>query len=70
VSGGHIKPTHLLSKSNLSYAMMNEYLALLKERGLVTEQVGERKEYLITDKGLNYLAEYRRMATFTEAFGL
>ena len=50
--------------------MMNEYLALLKERGLVTEQVGERKEYLITDKGLNYLAEYRRMATFTEAFGL
>ena len=69
--GGRIKPTHLLAKSNLSYKMMQEYLATLESRGLIaTEATEEHKEYVLTDKGLAFLFEYKRMATFTEAFGL
>jgi predicted transcriptional regulator len=72
--GGRIKPTHLLYKSNLSYKMMQEYLDMLKERGLVVEEASkrdeEKRELVITDKGLQFLFEYKRMAEFTDAFGL
>ncbi len=69
--GGTIKPTHLMYKSNLSYKMMQEYLAILLGRGLIaeTEKKG-KKAYTITQKGLAFLFEYKRMAEFTEAFGL
>ncbi len=69
--GGRIRPTQLLSKSNLSYKMMQEYLVLLDERKLIEEQtVKDKKFYLLTDKGHAFLAEYRRLSAFTEAFGL
>jgi len=70
--GGRIKPTHLMYKSNLSYKMMQEYLATLLERGLLAEEKDKdnKKIYTITDKGLTFLFEYRRMTEFTEAFGL
>ncbi len=72
--GGRIKPTHLLYKSNLSYKMMQEYLNLLKERGLIVEETSrkdpEKRELVLTDKGQKFLFEYRRMAEFTDAFGL
>lgn len=72
--GGRIKPTHLLYKSNLSYKMMQEYLAVLKERGLIVEdrsrRDAEKRELVLTDKGLQFLFEYKRMAEFTDAFGL
>jgi len=72
--GGRIKPTHLLYKSNLSYKMMQEYLNILKERGLVLDEESkrdaEKRELVITDKGRQFLFEYNRMAEFTDAFGL
>ncbi|MBR9693195.1 hypothetical protein GOV07_04700 [Candidatus Woesearchaeota archaeon] len=69
--GGKIKPTQLLSKSNLSYKMMQEYLVVLYERELLREeQMKGKKLYLITDKGCAFLAEYRRLSAFTDAFGL
>jgi predicted transcriptional regulator len=70
--GGRIKPTHLLYKSNLSYKMMQEYLTILKERDLIEEEEakGEKKVYVLTQKGFQFLYEYKRIAEFTDAFGL
>jgi predicted transcriptional regulator len=75
---GKIKPTHILYKSNLSYAMMESYLAELKEKGFIIEldaggrrgRNGNFKSYKITDKGLEYLNKYSLVANFTESFGL
>jgi predicted transcriptional regulator len=74
---GKIKPTHILYKSNLSYAMMENYIAELKEKGFIIEletashgRNGNSKSYKITDKGLEYLNKYSLVANFTESFGL
>jgi len=69
--GGKIKPTHLLYKSNLSYKMMQEYVDILKGRGLIGEEDAKgKKQYVLTTKGLQFLFEYKRIAEFTDAFGL
>ncbi len=69
--GGKIKPTQLLSKSNLSYKMMQEYLVILDQRELLEEtQEKGKKMFVITEKGCQFLAEYRKLSAFTEAFGL
>ncbi|MBS3091035.1 DUF4364 family protein [Candidatus Pacearchaeota archaeon] len=68
---GRIKPTHILYKSNLSYQMMEEYLSELITKGFIREKKQSKgKTYLITDKGLNYLNQYRMIADFTSSFGL
>ncbi len=75
--GGRIKPTHLMYKSNLSHKLLNNYLEELVEKGLVTveeEMVRKKKApvktVVISDKGLGFLSEFRRMREFTDAFGL
>ena len=74
---GRIKPTHLMYKSNLSHKLLNSYLEELLGKGLVQveEEFSKKKQnttktVLITDKGLGFLAEFRRMREFTDAFGL
>ncbi|MBI2665292.1 hypothetical protein HYX12_01560 [Candidatus Woesearchaeota archaeon] len=75
--GGRIKPTHLMYKSNLSHKLLNSYLDELiqKELVLIQEEIVRKKKapnkiVVITDKGLGFLAEFRRMREFTDAFGL
>ncbi len=75
--GGVIKPTHLMYKSNLSHKLLNSYLEELIQKELVVieeEPVKKRrrpsKVVRITEKGLSFLAEFRRMREFTDAFGL
>ena len=75
--GGKIKPTHLMYKSNLSHKLLNNYLEELVTKGLVTveeetmkRKVAPLKTVVITEKGLGFLAEFRRMREFTDAFGL
>jgi predicted transcriptional regulator len=75
--GGVIKPTHLMYKSNLSHKLLNTYLDELVQKELVAveeEFVKKRKATTktvrITDKGLTFLSEFRRMREFTDAFGL
>ena len=68
---GKIRPTHILYKSNLSHQMMEEYLAELMEKEFLIEIIkGNNKFYSITDKGLNYLNQYKMIADFTDSFGL
>jgi len=75
--GGQIKPTHLMYKSNLSHKLLNSYLDELigKELVKVEEEFMRKrktttKTVVITEKGLNFLSEFRRMREFTDAFGL
>ena len=75
--GGRIKPTHLMYKSNLSHKLLNSYLDELigKELIMIQEEAARKKQapnkmVVITEKGLGFLAEFRRMREFTDAFGL
>lgn len=76
--GGKIKPTHLMYKSNLSHKLLNNYLEELMQKELVfvhQEEPKKRKQkptrmIVITDKGLGFMEEFRRMREFTDAFGL
>ncbi len=75
--GGRIKPTHLMYKSNLSHKLLNTYLdELVKKELIVIEEeylkkkTSAAKTVVITDKGLGFLSEFRRMREFTDAFGL
>lgn len=75
--GGKIKPTHLMYKSNLSHKLLNSYLEELMEKELVSIEEEEKKKrqkssrvIVITEKGLGFLEEFRRMREFTNAFGL
>ena len=69
--GGLIKPTHLMYKANLSHQLMKEYVNELMEKQLMSEDIDEgKKVYVITEKGNEFLAQYRKMCEFQEAFGL
>lgn len=74
--GGRIKPTHLMYKSNLSHKLLSGYMDELMNKGMieVVEMEGKRRKVYkmvsLTDKGAGFLAEFRRMREFTEAFGL
>lgn len=69
--GGKIKPTHLLYKSNLSYKKMLEYVKELIEKDMVGEEEKDgKKMYTITEKGINYIQEFRKIKEFSDSFGL
>ncbi|MCX6750609.1 MAG: DUF4364 family protein [Candidatus Pacearchaeota archaeon] len=68
---GRIKPTHILYKSNLSHQMMDEYMKELLEKGFIVEEKAESsKTYSITQKGQEYLNQYKLIVNFTSSFGL
>ncbi|MFP4656283.1 MAG: winged helix-turn-helix domain-containing protein [Candidatus Woesearchaeota archaeon] len=70
--GGVIKPTHLLYKSNLSHNKMQEYIRNLQAKGMIAEKDAGNgsKVYMITDKGLKYIAEFKQIRQFSDAFGI
>ncbi len=68
---GQIKPTHLMYKSNLSYAQMKAYLGEMKSKGLVNETFEkEKKQIAITKKGKDFLTSLLQMKEFQKTFGL
>ena len=51
--------------------MMEEYLKELMSKGFVVENVSkEGKTYSLTQKGFDYLNQYKLIADFTDSFGL
>ena len=69
--GGTIKPTHLLYKSNLSHTKMKEYVSELKNKEMISEDLEDENRYFrITDKGLKYISEYKKIMEFSDSFGL
>ncbi len=68
---GQIKPTHILSKSNLSHQMMEEYLTELLQKQFILEQESSRgKTYALNSRGYEYLAKYKVIVEFMQSFGL
>jgi len=69
-SRGKIKPTHLLYKSNMAHTKMKIYINELKDKGMVDELIEKKRKYFtITEKGLNFIEDYRRMKEFANVFG-
>ena len=70
--GGKIKPTHLMYKANLSYKLLNTYLEDLIKNEMMQELKGKNNNsyLIITDKGLEFLAEFKKMKEFQESFGI
>ncbi|MEK6926968.1 MAG: DUF4364 family protein [Nanoarchaeota archaeon] len=68
---GKIRPTHILYKSNLSYGMMEEYMnELMEKQFIIISTHNGNKTYSITEKGINYLSQYKMISQFTDSFGL
>jgi predicted transcriptional regulator len=69
--GGKIKPTHLMYKSNLSHPQMKSYLEELVEKDFVQKIQDNNYDYvIITDKGHQFMAKFKEMKEFEQAFGL
>ena len=69
--GGSIKPTHLLYKSNLSHDRMKTYVEELKGKGLMCEELKNKKKvFCITNKGFEFLANYSKIKELEDAFGI
>lgn len=70
-SGGKIKPTRLLYKSNLSHARLKLYLeSLAKQELLLMERTEEKNMIVLTQKGYHFLDEYRKMKDLIDSFGI
>lgn len=62
-----IKRTHLMYKTNLTYVRLNRYLDELAEQELI---ILGGEEITLTEKGINFLSQVRKMKEFMEGFGL
>jgi len=69
--GGEALPTRIMFKANLSYDRLERYLSQLKQLGLIEELGnGERIAYSLTEKGSDFLVEFRKIEEFAKAFGI
>jgi predicted transcriptional regulator len=68
---GKTKPTHIIYKANLSNQMLVEYMKELISNGFVEEKKNPKgRTYELTDKGRDFLREYKLIQGFMEAYGL
>ncbi|MGI0090455.1 MAG: winged helix-turn-helix domain-containing protein [Nitrososphaerales archaeon] len=59
IDEGAGRPTHIMYRSNLSWAVMRSFMKVLEDQGLVTSSELEgRKNYALTEKGSRVLATY------------
>jgi len=66
IKSGYNKPTRIMYSSNISWAPLCEILKLLTDQGaMAVKNVGDKKQYYITDKGQDILKHYEQ---FTAMF--
>jgi predicted transcriptional regulator len=59
ISEGAGRPTHIMYRSNLSWAVMRNFIKGLEEQNLVISTVVEgRKNFILTPKGIRVLDTY------------
>lgn len=60
ISDGSGRPTHIMYRSNLSWAVMRGVMKNLEQQGLVVvSDVEGRRNYILTEKGVKVLQTYR-----------
>ena len=69
--GAGVGVTALVRKANMSYTRMSKLLSELVGSGLLLELDGERiSKYMISEKGIQFLAAYYSFEDFAQSFGL
>ena len=64
------KPTRILYGANLSHDRLVKHLDELKTLGVIEEAVeGENRFYRLTQKGIEFLNQFRAVERFATAFG-
>jgi predicted transcriptional regulator len=65
------KPTHILYKANLSPRLLNRYLRVLVDDGLIKRVKIENKiKYKITKKGMNFIKILKKLDKMTRIVNL
>ena len=65
----HAKPTRILYGANLSHDRLVKYLEELKTLGVIQESGLDEKTYSLTQKGIEFLNDFRKVEAFAGAFG-
>ena len=69
--GNGVGITALLRKGNMSYGRMTKLLSELVGSGLLTELNGDKiSKYMISERGIQFLAAYHSFEDFAQSFGL
>lgn len=63
------KPTRILYGANLSHDRLVKYLDELKALGVIQESGMDEKTYSLTQKGIEFLNNFRKIESFASAFG-
>jgi len=67
--GNQAKPTRILYGANLSHDRLIKYLEELKTLGVIQESGSDDKTYSLTQKGIEFLNNFRKVESFASAFG-
>ena len=66
-----IQITSLCQKGNLAHSRLRTFLSKLTSSGLVNQiKFDGKNTFVITEKGSQYLEQYRKFADVAESFGL
>jgi len=69
--GGKAKTTRILYGANLSYTRMKKHIDYLIQNGFLEKtQHNGSTFFLITERGLSFIQEFRKVKKFSEAFGI
>jgi predicted transcriptional regulator len=69
--GEGVGVTTLLRRGNMSYSRMSKLLSELVGSGLLLELSGDKiSKYMISKKGIEFLAAYYNFEDFAQSFGL
>ncbi|MDF1537285.1 MAG: winged helix-turn-helix domain-containing protein [Candidatus Thorarchaeota archaeon] len=65
-------PTKILYAANLSHDRLTQYIDELIEKELIHDVEPEEntRSYVLTEKGREFLQEYRKIERFSQAFGI
>ncbi len=63
------KPTRILYGANLSHDRLIKYIEELKGLEVIQESGSDDKVYSLTQKGIEFLNNFRRVESFASAFG-
>lgn len=68
IADGSGRPTHIMYRSNLSWAVMRSVMKNLEQQGLViSREVEGRRNYVLTDRGMRVLQTYHTVKNQLES---